>query len=283
MGGRLAAMRPWAHGRRLSVLALLVGLCVLLLAAGCLSAARGFLDLAASRGLRAQEVEGTRFRHLVLSPDRPPGRTLHVYLDGDGVPWLGGHPAADPTPRDPLVLDLLTLDAGPAVYLGRPCYHGFSGEPPCEPALWTSARYSEAVVDSMAMAARRVRQARAAERIVWLGYSGGGVLAVLLAARLPETAGVVTVAANLDVDAWADRPGWSPLTGSLNPARLAPLPGGVYQRHYAGGRDRTVPVTRSARTVGLVVVPDYDHRCCWTVLWPAVLADLARGLRAGGG
>jgi pimeloyl-ACP methyl ester carboxylesterase len=257
----------------------LVALCLLLLAAGCRSAAERFLEAAAGRGLRAQEIEGAGFRHVVLSRGaHTPGTTLHVYLDGDGVPWLGGYPTADPTPRDPLVLDLMTLDPGPAVYLGRPCYHGL-GEPSCSSELWTSARYSAAVVDSMAAAARSVLSARGAERVVWLGYSGGGALAVLLAARLPETAGVVTVAANLDVEAWAEQQGWSPLTGSLNPARQPPLPRHVYQRHYAGGRDRTVPPETVPSTSDLVVVEDYDHRCCWALIWPAVLADLERGLR----
>jgi pimeloyl-ACP methyl ester carboxylesterase len=260
---------------------IVAGLGLLLLAGGCRSAAERFLGGATARGLRAEEVEGTGFRHLVLAPARAPGTTLHVYLDGDGVPWLGGHPTADPTPRDPLVLDLMALDPAPAVYLGRPCYHGLAGESGCSPALWTSARYSEPVVRSLAAAARRLAAARGAERIVWLGYSGGGALAMLAATRVPETAGVVTVAANLDVDAWADRQGWDRLTGSLNPARQPPLPARVYQRHYAGGRDRTVPVEAAPRAVTLVVVPEYDHRCCWTAMWPAVLADLGRGLETG--
>jgi hypothetical protein len=24
------------------------------------------------------------------------------------------------------------------------------------------------------------------------------------------------------------------------------------------------------------VVPDYDHRCCWTALWPSILMEVAR-------
>jgi pimeloyl-ACP methyl ester carboxylesterase len=257
--------------RRLIALAL--GL--LMLSGGCRSAAARFLDLATDRGLRAEIVGGQSFRHLVLAPERRGGRTLHVYLDGDGVPWLGGYPATDPTPRNPLVLDLLALDPGAAVYLGRPCYHGLAREPGCAPPLWTSARYSEEVVASMAAASRRVLAVRGAERIVWLGYSGGGVLAMLLAARVPETTGVITVAANLDVQAWTAQQRSSPLTGSLDPARQSRLAARVYQRHYAGGRDRTVPVEvmGGAR---LVVVPEYDHRCCWTALWPSILADLER-------
>jgi hypothetical protein len=256
---------------------------LLVVAGGCRSASERFLGLAAARNLRPEVVPGAGFRHLALSRQGVSGPTLHVYLDGDGTPWLGGYPVSDPTPRDPLVLDLLALDPAPAVYLGRPCYHGLGDEPACTPGLWTSERYSEAVVSSMAAAARRILAARGAGRVVWLGHSGGGALAVLLAARVPETVGVITVAANLDIDAWADQQRVSRLVGSLNPGRQPALPSGVYQRHYVGARDRTVPaaVTRqgAAAATDLVVVPDYDHRCCWTLLWPAVLAELERGAR----
>jgi pimeloyl-ACP methyl ester carboxylesterase len=267
--------------RRPAVVLVALGLAVL--SVGCRSPSERFRALAAARSFHAEVVTGTGFQHLVLSAAPRPGRMLHVYLDGDGVPWLGGYPAVDPTPRDPLVLDLLALDPGPAVYLGRPCYHGLDGGPPCVPGLWTSARYSDDVVASMAAAARRVLAARGATGVVWLGYSGGGVLAMLLAARVAETTGVITLAANLDVDAWANRPGWLPLAGSLDPARLPSLPSHIVQRHYAGGRDRQVPVevTRGGVAAGaeLVVVPDYDHRCCWQTRWPAVLADLERDAR----
>jgi hypothetical protein len=84
------------------------------------------------------------------------------------------------------------------------------------------------------------------------------------------------VAANLDIDAWADAQRSARLAGSLNPARQLPLPAGVYQRHYTGGRDRTVPTETTPPGARLVVIPEYDHRCCWTSLWPAVLADLER-------
>jgi hypothetical protein len=138
------------------------------------------------------------------------------------------------------------------------------------------------VVASLAAATRRVLADRGAGRVVWLGYSGGGVLAVLLGARVPETVAVVTVAANLDVEAWAEHQRSAPLVGSLNPSHQPPLPRHIYQRHYVGGRDRTVlaEVTRrGAAAAELVVKPDYDHRCCWTTLWPTVLADLERALR----
>jgi len=235
--------------------------------------------------MHAEVVPGTAFSHVVFEQTRRPSRTLHVYLDGDGTPWLAWRPAMDPTPRNPLLLRLMALDPNPSVYLGRPCYHGLSETPPCPSALWTEERYSEAVVSSMAAALRRVLQAGGFERLAWFGYSGGGVIAVLLAPRFAETTDLVTIAANLDIDAWADLHGYSRLTGSLNPARQPPMPARIRQRHYVGGQDRVVPKDVVARGPidpdTLVVIPSYDHTCCWETIWPAVLAEVGPASASG--
>src|SRR5713226_5366385 len=272
--------------RRVSIaLTLSLGLALL---GGCARPAERFNERASALGFGATRVEGEGFMHVVYRAEgwRPDeGRILHIYLDGDGTPSERGRPAADPTPRDPLVLRLMALDLAPSVYLGRPCYHGLSAAPPCVPALWTDARYSEAVVVSLAAAARRLLAMTGHTEIVWLGYSGGGTLAMLLAARMAETAGVVTVAANLDVDGWADLHGQSRLAGSLSPARRPPLPPRIYQRHYAGGRDRVVPpgivAAGDILPETLRVIPDYGHTCCWLELWPRVLEEV-EGAAAGG-
>jgi alpha/beta hydrolase family protein len=228
--------------------------------------------------MRAAVVSGTAFEHVVFEQARRPSRALHVYIDGDGTPWSGWRPATDPTPRNPLLLGLMALDPNPSVYLGRPCYHGLSQAPPCSSVFWTSQRYSEAVVSSMAAALRRVLQAGGFERVVWFGYSGGGTVAMLLAPRFGETTQLVTIAANLDIDAWADLHGYARLVGSLNPARQAPLPARIRQRHYVGGQDRVVPrdvvVRGPIDPDTVVVIPSYDHTCCWETLWPAVLAEV---------
>ena len=130
----------------------------------------------------------------------------------------------------------------------------------------------------MAAALRRVLRAGEFERLTWFGYSGGGVIAVLLAPRFAETTDLVTIAANLDIDAWADLHGYSRLIGSLNPARQPPMPARIRQRHYVGGQDRVVPKDVVARGPidpdTLIVIPSYDHACCWEAIWPAVLADV---------
>jgi len=266
------------------VLTISLGLTLL---GGCAGPAKRFADRASALGFDASWVEGDGFAHVVFRPATPRpngGRVLHVYLDGDGTPWEYGRPAADPTPRDPLVLRLMSLDRAPSVYLGRPCYHGLAAAPRCAPALWTDARYSEVVVGSLAAAALRLLSMTGRSEIVWLGYSGGGTLAMLLAERLPETTGVITVAANLDVEGWADLHGRSRLAGSLSPARRPPLPSRIRQRHYAGGRDQVVPPSIIAGggilPETLTVIPEYDHVCCWVELWPRVL-DEAKWAAAG--
>src|SRR5215468_5266198 len=175
-----------------------------MLLVGCTAPAERFADTAAAMGLERQVVAGAGFRHVLFWKGRGrPARVLHVYIDGDGTPDIGGYPAVDPTSRNPLMLRLLDLDPGPAVLLGRPCYYGMAAEAGCRPSLWMDERYSEAVVASMAAALPEILTHGSYRRVALFGHSGGGSLAMLVSARVPETAAVVTAAANLDIDAWA--------------------------------------------------------------------------------
>lgn len=253
---------------------------LLLTATACSSPMRQFSQDAAALGINSEIVPGTVFQHVVFKPSRQSSRVLHVYIDGDGTPWLGGRPTSDPTPRNTLLLRLMAMDPSPSVYLGRPCYHGLSETSPCSSIVWTRERYSEAVVSSMAAALRHILRTGNFERLAWFGHSGGGTLAMLLAPRFSETTNLITIAANLDIDAWADLHGYSRLNGSLNPARQPSLPPWIDQRHYVGGKDRQVP---EAVVAGgpidrrqLLVIPSYDHTCCWETIWPALLGDIDR-------
>jgi hypothetical protein len=253
----------------------------------CASPAERF-DLEATRlGLQSEIYYGRKFVHSVYRRDKLRGpssaRSLHIYLGSDGTPMQAGGPAADPTPRNPLALRLLALDPKPAIYLGRPCYHGLARSPGCSRKFWTMARYAEEVVGSLQAAIRRFMTANGFERISWFGYSGGGTLAMLLAERFAETQSVVTVAANLDVEAWTEHLGYGRLTYSLNPAARPALPEGIVQRHYVGALDRVVPVEITARALAgksdeLIVIDDYDHVCCWEQIWPEILAELAQAV-----
>jgi pimeloyl-ACP methyl ester carboxylesterase len=259
------------------VLIILAGVCVL---ADCATLAEEFARKATELKLNREVVTGTRFQHVIYSNTGHLSKTLHIYLDGDGTPWIAGRPSDDPTPLNPMVLNLMALDKAPAVYVGRPCYHGVTTIGACSSRFWLKDRYSEEVVGSLSTVIKQLLEKGNYEKIVWFGHSGGGALAVLLAARFPQTTAVVTVAANLDLAAWATYTGHNDLSGSLNPARLPAFSRSVRQRHYAGGKDRIVPpalMAKAAAHLGseLIVIDSYDHICCWERLWPTVLDELS--------
>jgi hypothetical protein len=257
--------------------------CTLALAAiGCAPSLSGTKDLDEARLGERTLVAGDGFEHLIYRRGdwKQPG-PVHVYLEGDGLPWITRTAIArDPTPRNPLALRLMTKDPAPSLYLGRPCYHGLADAPGCSPWLWTHGRYSEEVARSMAAALRRALATVGDREIMLIGYSGGGVLAMLIAARVEQVTRVVSVAANLDIDAWTRHHGYSRLRGSLNPATLPPLPSRVRQIHLAGGRDVLVPpdlsrpVANRQPNADFLVIPEFDHRCCWKRDWPSILARL---------
>jgi pimeloyl-ACP methyl ester carboxylesterase len=204
---------------------------------------------------------------------------LTVYIEGDGLAFQDRNTAsADPTPADPLALRLaIAGPQRPSAYLARPCQYVLPEQGRnCGPALWTSRRYAPEVVDSLDRAVDVLKEGAHARRLVLVGYSGGGVVAALLAARRNDVAGLVTVAANLDVGYWVKRDGLAPLAGSLDPAAFAVRLAAVPQVHFAGGRDRVVgaDVVRAyiarlptPHRAALVEIADYDHRCCWAEAW----------------
>ncbi len=222
---------------------------------------------------------GGFFLATALAPNPAGARPLAVYIEGDGLAFVGAHtPSADPTPLTPFALRLALAYHGPAAYVARPCQ--FTTDPTnargCQVAYWTSHRYAPEVIDAVGRAVDDLKRRSGAGRVILVGYSGGGAVAALLAARRSDVVGLVTVAANLDLGYWTRHDGLAPLTGSLDPADQAPALRTLPQVHFAGSRDDTVApaVARSflARlgpdsSARLVEIPDFDHHCCWLKDW----------------
>ena len=255
----------------------------LALSLGCASPTARVESRAAALGFERIVLDGGRFAHLAYLRGGPTSHTLHVYIENDGRPWrFGNQVNTDPTPRNTLMLEAMALDPGPALYLGRPCYFIAAADSECNALMWTHRRYAPEVVDSMARALRRFLRSHPFPSLSFIGHSGGGTLAVLLAEHFEQTRAVVTVAANLDVAAWARLHDYSPLDGSLDPMQRPPLPDGIMQWHLAGADDEQIPPALfrayAARhpDIRLTIHEGQDHACCWRALWPEVLQSLGR-------
>jgi dienelactone hydrolase len=250
----------------------------------CTSPSKHFSQVADTFGFYGFSVNTGLFEHQLYANQAviqsSSNQKLHIYLDGDGTPWEQQRWVADdPTSRNPLILKLMHQDKSAAIFLGRPCYHGFSKTTACHPKYWTSHRYSQAVVNSLVAALKKCLVKYPFKQLVLMGYSGGGTLAALIAPYFPEMTTLVTVAANLDVDAWSHYHGYSPLSESLNPATFA-LNARIRQIHLAGLKDTVVPAwiikTYVDKQVNAIYLPfaDFDHHCCWVDEWPKVLLFL---------
>jgi dienelactone hydrolase len=211
--------------------------------------------------------------------------TLTIYIEGDGFAWVNSStPSFDPTPINPLALQLaLHHPRGNAVYLARPCqYVGGVNRRNCTMTYWTNRRFAPEVVEASNQAIAQLKQQFKATHIELIGFSGGGAVAALVATRRMDVTRLITVAGNLDPDAWTKIHHASPLMGSLNPANEWQSLWAVPQLHFIGGQDRNIPaaVAQSYRArfpenhrPQLRVVDGFDHHCCWVEQWPALLNE----------
>ena len=186
--------------------------------AGCLGLNDRAIHLAGRHGLVSAVIDGTQYRHQIfyqLGTDR---NSLFVFIDGDGSPWsrAGAEPARDPTPHRAIALELATNTPHSVLYLGRPCYFTVHSDSACTARIWTSDRYSKSVVESLAAVVNRFAAEYRYSHTVLIGYSGGGTLAALMAQYIASVS-VVTIAANLDVAAWASFHNYLPLSAIINP------------------------------------------------------------------
>lgn len=216
----------------------------------------------------------------ITRPDQP----LTVYIEGDGFAWrTRTQPSQDPTPRKAVGLALATADpASNVLYLARPCqFTPMSANPRCAVTYWTGKRFAEPVIAAMNQAVSDYAKRLPGQPIHLVGFSGGGAVAALIAARRDDVASLRTVAGNLDMDEVNRIHRVSAMPESLNAIDVAPRLSGLAQVHYSGSDDTVVPVEIAQRFIKasgdrcaqLRRVPGLAHDGDWQRLWPSFLND----------
>lgn len=251
-------------------------------------------QLALEAGWQPRVVVTNSYALMSFGP-KPTGTLdiLTVYIEGDGHAWVGGrYPSHDPTPLDPLALRLaMAQPDGAAVYLARPCQYLIElNGARCLPSVWTGDRFAGPIVDAMNQGLDQVKLIYGAKELVLVGYSGGARIALELAARRQDIAQIITVAGNLDPQAWAVALGLLPLTFGMDNASLMPALQNVPQLHLVGDQDAVVPMALTEQFVtGIVaakkpeisLVQGNSHACCWVEQWPVIWRRWSESYQGG--
>jgi pimeloyl-ACP methyl ester carboxylesterase len=248
---------------------------------------RGFADSLAQReGWHAITIRAGPLDLVAYVPDRSAnGRSLTVFVEGDGLAWIGDvGPSSDPTPREPVGLRMALLHPeGNAAYLARPCQYIGARASGCPQRYWTDGRFSPEVIDATGRAIDALEERFGADRLTLVGYSGGGAVAALVAARRGDVERLVTIAGNVDPAAWARLHRIPALGGSMSPADEVAALHGIPQWHFAGARDSNVPPELALGFAGrfpenerpiVEVEAAFDHHCCWASAWPRLCSEV---------
>ncbi|WP_101758301.1 alpha/beta hydrolase [Oceanicoccus sp. KOV_DT_Chl] len=244
---------------------------------------------AAAAGFIASYIETEPFTLRVYHKINNSQLPLRIYIEGDGNSWITRYrPSLNPTPHNPVALTLALADqqAENIVYLARPChYRPTAADAACTVKYWTIASYGSDVVTSLNEAIDELKQQFNNSQLELVGFSGGGALALLLAAHRHDVVSVRTVAANIDVRAFTDYHKVSEMRESLNPVDFSQQLAVIPQLHFSGVDDQVVPVSIAESYLSklpqqqcarLVRVADQDHHHGWPQRWPQLLQQQPR-------
>ncbi len=200
------------------------------------------------------------------------------YIEGDGAAFAGKYQVSrNPTPRKPMFIKLAAMDDRPnVVYVARLCqYTPTKLNPKCNTQYWTNKRMSDDTVQSLNDVINNINNHN---KFSLIGFSGGGGIAVMIAARNSMVKDVITVAANLDHVAFTTLHNVTPMIGSLNPIDYVNQVKHIPQLHISGGKDNIVPpfiadkfVQKAASNcVKQQIYEETSHNHGWRKVWKYV-------------
>lgn len=250
----------------------------ILFLAACAPSAR---LIAEKHNFTSQAVKGGQFTFQSYQRITNSNLPYVIYIEGDGLAFRNKRTISDdPTPTHTTMLTLATLDTRPnVVYLARPCQYLLKENGAvCNYHYWTDKRMSEDSVSAINEAINTISHGGPVDLI---GFSGGGGLAVLIAARNPRIRSIITVAGNLDHRSFNEHHRVKQTPASLNPIDYAKQVGTIPQLHLSGGIDKTVPPFIASGFIKKVgsscarqeIIQSAGHHDGWKEVWPTILGE----------
>lgn len=233
-------------------------------------------------GFQEKLVKGGPFWITTFQKINSPSSPYVFYIEGDGEPFgcSGKCISSDPTPKKIMLLKLASLDQRPnVVYVARPCqYTPMEQNPACNRLYWTDKRMSD---DSVSAINDVILNIAGSQPIDLVGFSGGGGIAVLVAARNKQVKSILTLAGNLNHQAFQKFHKLRPMIGSLNPIDVAMKINYIPQLHISGGNDKIVPAfisddylkaSGTSKCVKREVFLEPTHMKNWDKYWKDILS-----------
>ncbi|WP_456479632.1 alpha/beta hydrolase [Nautilia sp.] len=196
---------------------------------------------AAHRHLKQKTFTTAYFKIFSLYKNIKNCKTLHVYIEGDGLSWITPYEiSSNPSPLTPTALIIaLKTKTRCFIYLARPCQ--YVKDPSCSEKYWTNLRYSKKVINTYQEILNSIKNDFHIKNFNLYGYSGGGTVAALVSAFRNDVKLLTTYAGNLDTEYWCNIHNITPLQSSLNPADFTNRLQQQKQIHYIGKKDKIVP------------------------------------------
>ncbi|MFH1691665.1 MAG: alpha/beta hydrolase [Candidatus Omnitrophota bacterium] len=239
-------------------------------------------DVVAKTGFVKEYIKAGDFILMTYQKFNRSSDSVSIYIEGDGRAWENKHQLSDdPTPSNPVALRLAVVDSADNVaYVARPGQYFLLGLSECDSKYWSGQRFSPEVVESFNKIIDLLKEKSSAKNIELIGYSGGGAIAVLVAAERDDVITLRTVGGNLNTDALCAYHHVSQLDGSLNPLDVAQKVAYIPQRHFVGSKDKVVPsevVESFVEKEGdrcferITVVEGASHNGGWHKRWKELL------------
>lgn len=204
-----------------------------------------------------------------------------IYIQGDGNAFRRFQVSSNPTPTSFIVPNFMYNDwSVNRIYISRPCmYHDLKSDPRCNYKVWSLERYGENTVASINHAIDLLKPTKK-QKIKLVGFSGGGAIAILIAARRDDVISIKTIAANLSEKELTKDKGVTELTG-YDPIDFAKKVSNIPQLHLYGDEDKTIPTwvsenfvkAANSKCVKRRLVKDATHTEGWNKVWKKVARE----------